>query len=392
MNRSTRSKYLLIHIILLSILLSACMVSSGLNLQEQESESTLEMSDPTPRIEKFELPASLFYLQNGQIWQLDQDAQTVRQVTHEPDPIDAFDLSVNGVLAYISKNNLIISDTNGNNRQILREGFELPPVADELASLNDLDQIANALRTPCWSPDGQKIAFIENGLQVFDLKTRQSELIWRHVIDMEKPNLFESVVSWSPDGKYLLVSQYTYPIEGKAQRWLSLLEIGGYLHMNIAPRMGGSFAWTIDASHLFLAIASFGSNRSLMRCESETMQCQLIAEFEPARWYYYYAHPFVRDDGRLLVFMGASNQITQPPDGLNLISLNQDGYNRTNIRSDRYWIAEALWAPGGRGVVIVLAEETADFPAGQLLWLNAEDAPAIPLPIREITNLRWGGD
>ena len=33
----------------------------------------------------------------------------------------------------------------------------------------------------------------------------------------------------------------------------------------------------------------------------------------------------------------------------NLISLNQDGYNRTNLRSDRYWIAEALWAPMAMG-------------------------------------------
>ena len=35
---------------------------------------------------------------------------------------------------------------------------------------------------------------------------------------------------------------------------------------------------------------AFGSEQSLMRCV-KTAQCQMIAEFEPARWYYHYAFP-----------------------------------------------------------------------------------------------------
>jgi len=198
------------------------------------------------------------------------------------------------------------------------------------------------------------------------------------------------VRSWSPDGQFLLVSQYAYPIETLAQRALSLLQVGGPLYRDITEITGLTHAWSPDMAYLFLANAENGSDDSLMRCNPETAQCTLIAEYEPARWYYFYAHPFVTADDRLLVFMGASDDLSQPPEAFNLISLGLDGYNRSTLRSDSYLLDAALWAPDGSGVIISLAQAAGDDPAGSVLWLGTHDQPALPLPLLDISNLRWG--
>jgi hypothetical protein len=294
------------------------------------------------------------------------------------------------MLAYISNNSLITCDSEGLNRQVLRAGPTLTPIADELARLNDMEHITSAMHTPYWSPDGRQIAFVENGLQIFDVETHQTERIWSQSTTSSEPNLFESVLGWSPDGQYLLVSQYTYPIETPYQRWISVLQLGGPLYPDIASATQASFAWSPDMRYLFLANAAYGTDRSLMRCDPETMQCRLIAEFEPARWYYHYAFPFVSADERLLVFMGASEDPDQPPEAFNLIDLRLDGYERRNLRNDGYSIGSALWSPSGEGVVITLAQDAGAFPAGSMFWLSTQDMSVVALPTINASNLRWG--
>lgn len=116
----------------------------------------------------------------------------------------------------------------------------------------------------------------------------------------------------------------------------------------------------------------------------------MIAEFEPSRWAYYYAYPFVTPEGKLLIFMGSSDDISQPPETFNLISTTLDGYERQNIRSDGYTLKSALWSPNGDGVIVVLAEESPDFQAGTVLWLSIPETPAVPLPIKDARNFLWG--
>ncbi|MBW6465432.1 MAG: hypothetical protein K0B06_02895 [Brevefilum sp.] len=345
-------------------------------------------SDPTQETLLF--PADLYYLQNGQIWRLRNDTQTQHQVTHESTPIDAFDISPSsGMLAYITNNTLVIANSDGSEHQILRAGTPLSPISDGLARLNDPDHITKAIRTPHWSPDEKQIAFIENGVQVFDLRSNQVHLIWSQSINASEPNLLESVRSWSPDGKYLLVTQYPYPIETPYQRSLGVLQLDGPLY-SIGASAQVTFTWSPAMTHLYLANALVGSEKSLMRCDLQEMRCTMIAEFEPARWYYYYDHPFITSDNRLLVFMGASNDFSQPPQAFNLISTRLDGHERNKIRHDGYLIESALWSPHGDGVLIVPAQDTGDIFAGSLVWLSVNNHPAQVLPVVGASHLRWG--
>ena len=343
-----------------------------------------------PNQDMFLLPATLYYLQNGQIWRLGADTQTQQQITHESAPIDAFDISpTNGMLVYITDNTLVITDDDGNDRQVLRAGAALTPIPDELARLNNLDHITTAMRTPYWSPDGKQIAFIETGVQVFDLSSNQAQLIWSQSIDSSEPMLFESLRAWSPDGKYLLVSQYPYPIESLYQRSLGVLQLGGPLY-SIGTSAQVTYAWSPGMTHLYLANALVGSEKSLMRCELQDMRCTMIAEFEPARWYYYYDHPFVTTDDRIMVFMGASDDMSQRPQAFNLISTRLDGYERKNLRTDGYQLESALWSPDGDCILIVPAQDVDEIPAGSLVWLSINGLPAKVLPVTGASNLRWG--
>jgi hypothetical protein len=281
-------------------------------------------------------------------------------------------------------------DANGENRQVLRQGPPLPEITGDLARFNDIDHIGSAIHTPVWSPDGKHIAFIQNGLQRLDLDSSQVEHIWHQSITSSEPNIFESLLSWSPDGDHLLVSLYPYPLENLYQRKLFMLKLGEYLFDINDMTHGTSFAWSPNMEDIYLANAFAGSDRSLMRCNLASMQCALIAEFEPARWYYFYAFPFVKTDERLLVFMGSSDDYEKRPEAFHLVSLQSNGFGRNQLRDDGNIPQFALWSPNGDGVVITLDQEVDAFPAGSTLWLSTSNGPMIPLPMMNASNMRWG--
>jgi len=384
-----RSTKILFYLGPVSCLLLACALTARFNQQESQPTPETTMAPSTAQQDLFSLPAPLYYLQDGQIWRLDPDAQTKRQITSEGTPVEMFDISpVDGSLAYISNNSLIKSNPDGGSREILLVGSELSPHTDELTRLNETDQITSAIRSPHWSPNGQKIAIINNGLQVYDLEKNQVEPIYFYTNAPDEPNLLANLLSWSPDGQHFLVSHYTYPIETTHQLKLGLFTPDKYLY-DLCESYLTTFTWNPDSTKLFLANAAYGAPQSLQVCELVNIECTLIAEYEPARWYYYYAYPFLTAEDRLLVFMGSSDDDFKIPETFKLISLNTDGTNRQNLRNDGYSLAAALWSPEGDGVVIVLAEGTTDLLGGSMLWLAATDQPAVPLHIMHAENLRW---
>ncbi len=370
-------------------LLLACTTSNRISTQEsQPTPNKTMIAEATPQA-LFSLPAPLYYLQDGQIWRLDPNAQTIIQVTFENVEVEAFDISpLDGSLAYISGNNLVISDPYGGHRKVLLSGMALPSNLDELARLNEMDHITQSLRSPYWSADGQKIAYIKNGLQVYNLEINQVEPIYLYPNNLHEQNLLANLLSWSPDGQYFLVSQYTYPTESLQQLRIGILTPDNYLY-DLSESYLTTFAWNPESTLLLLANAAYGSPQALQICKLANMQCTLIAEYEPARWSYHYAYPFITTEDKVLVFMGTTNDGTQIPDTFKLISLDLDGNYRRNLRNDGYNLASALWSPDGDGVVIVLSEETGDFKAGSMLWLGITNTEPVSLPGMQGTNLRW---
>ena len=74
------------------------------------------------------LPSSLYFLNNDsagllQVYRLEKDGKTVKQITFEPAKVDSFDPSrVDGSVVYVSNNQLLLVNADGSNRRVLLDG------------------------------------------------------------------------------------------------------------------------------------------------------------------------------------------------------------------------------------------------------------------------------
>jgi len=262
-----------------------------------------------------------------------------------------------------------------------------------LERLNDPQHITSAIRTPYWSQDGQRIAFVENGLKIIDLDANQVETLIENLYTYGSELAIEALHGWSPDEQSFLLSLYPYPLERLVDRDVIVYTPGlgriRYPSANPAFNSGKlTFAWGPNASRYYYADAHTGGLSALLRCDSDEDYCVLIGDERPAHTYYFYAHPYAISEEDLMVFMGASKDLATQPEGFKLYQITYQGYGIRELRKDGYLPESALWASDG--VLITLAQTSGAYPAGSVLWLPVEDQPAMLLPIKNPENTRWG--
>lgn len=345
----------------------------------------------------FELPAPVYYLRHSQIWRLARDGQTQQQITREAAGIESFDVSpADGALVYVTANTLIHTDALGENRHVLLSGPPLPPAGDELAALNDRARIRDRIATPMWSPDGERIAYVHNGLNLMTASTGEVQIAHPngYIPDEGEATdrlVIASVISWSPNGQHLLVTYYSFALRSIYDRRLGLKTLSGDLS-NVSDCISCTFGWHVDSQTFYLANPTFGGAEALSRCNTADGRCRLIGQDVPARTAYFYAYPHVPGPDELTVFMATSPDPGQPPAAFRLYRMNADGGRITLLRPDEHAIQAALWARDARGVLIVTASASAEPPADTLIWLPIDSTPPIPLPVTGPQMLRWGAD
>jgi hypothetical protein len=356
---------------------------------------TAPLQATEPAAVAFSLPAPLYYLREGQVWRLAQDGESQQQITHEAAPVDSFDVSpIDSALVYVTGNSLIHADADGENRRVLMAGPELPPVADELARLNDRAYIAGQIRTPVWSPDGERIAYVQNGLNAMVVSNGKVRVIHPNDFfpeegEVSDRRVIDSAISWAPDGQHLLVMVYTYPLDSIYYRDVALKTLFGYLSMK-GECYQCTFAWSGDSQHFFLGNPFEGGQGALTRCDIADGRCTLIALDIPARKAYFYAYPHSLNPDGALVFMASSPSPEEPPEMFKMFRVQSDGYGTVQLREDEWSIQTALWARDSRGVLIVTGSAGGDVPPDTLVWLPVDGGPAIPLPVTGARVLRWG--
>ena len=334
------------------------------------------------------LPAPLFFLQQGQIWLLTQDGKQAVQITKEAEPVTEFSVSmISDRLVFISGNQLAFSKKDGGDRKIIRHGQLLVISQDPLEMMNDQANIRTTIRSPLISNDGSKVVFVENGLWLMNIDDEQIELIWGNSSDNQ--NIIYRLLAWSPDENSYLVSKYAYPIQSINQLTIGLVNKGLVVTMPNATADG--FAWYAGGQGLILSSSKAGHPGSLMRCEMEEFRCVEIAEFEPARWYYFYSFPKVVNDASINVFMAAVSNPMLVPDSYKIIRVNLDGYNRQELISGEFPVEKGLWAEDGNGVVIQLSKSFHAYPAGAVLWVDLAQKKIHELPMSNISQMMWAG-
>jgi Tol biopolymer transport system component len=363
------------------------------------SPATVPSAEPQPPVAAdFLLPTPVYFLRDGQIWRLARDAATLQQITREATPVTDLDVSpVDGALVYVTDNQLVKTDAHGENRQVLVSGPRLPPVDGDLASLNDKSHVAGRLATPRWSPGGDHIAYIQNGLNVISVPGGKVETV--HPNDpipaqgdggFEDPQLFMGVIAWSPDGLFLLVEVYRYPLSSLFDRLAAIKSFsdGTLVKFSCAPC---DFAWSADSQYVYTANPYLGGIEALARFSIAGGQSHLLGQDVPARFASFYAYPQSPNRDEVYVFMASSANPGEPPATFQMVRGPADGRGSpTPLRTDAWPLETALWTIDSSGALIVTSSASNGVQADTLVWLPADGGPAIVLPVTGPRILCWG--
>lgn len=342
------------------------------------------------------LPHSLYYLDqdpNGrmQVFRLEADGRSTRQITFEPAPVDQYDVSPSdGSLAYVSNNQLFWVDATGAGRRTLVDG----------GPIDDSNRFTNQVGTPVWSPDGSTLAFSHGGLNFYALSTGTITQVLQNQLDTSAgfpmPRELYAPQSFSPDGTRLVVN-------------ISFFEGGTYaiyfLSNNALVRMkradGGVVCcridWVPDGGGLYLSNPNMGMvDSGLFFADVVTGTVTTLLPGAASNDTYNFADAVqVGPDGKIYFFF--NNMPSIPTGGhtpLFLVRSDSDGLTgRTQLYPDGFpAINEVLWSSDASLAVIATVDPNAKpqlDAGGQAEVVYTDGRPPVTIaPFVE--SMHWG--
>jgi Tol biopolymer transport system component len=342
------------------------------------------------------LPHTLYYLgtdQEGlfQVFRVEQDGTTQQQITSEVDNVSDFDVSpVDGSVAYVANNQLLLINPDGSNRRVLVDGGILDPN----------NPFLNAINSPVFSRDGQTLAYGYRGLQLYSLATGTSELILENQVDDLGDGLFVprelySPERYSPDGTKLLITLAYYEgassaIYDPATR--SLVRLTGGERALICC---DDTEWAYDSSSFYSASPIMGMFSSgLWRVDAATGAVTTLIPGDAGGGNFNVAdEAYLAPDGQLYFLYATvpapDGIITRSP--LQIVRSAPDGVTgRTVLRADTFdLLNEALWAPDASLVIVAIAPSQEVYQGGEarIIYLDGR-SDTVLVPYAQ--QMKWG--
>lgn len=397
-------------LLILTILIAACNVPTGTNATQPSSGDPLAtavaqtLQALTPSVEADEtsetsadglLPHTLYFLGTdaaglNQVFRLERDGTTQKQLTAEPVDVDGFGVSLmDGSVAYVANNQLILINSDGSDRRMLVDG----------GVMDENNPFVNAINNPVFSPNGQTLAYGYKGLNIYSLSSGVSNLVIENQIDDSTGSgfLFPRELYWperySPDGSKLLITLGYY--EGASAAIFDPAS-GGLVRLT-----GGEGAliccdgmeWSADGSAIYSASPATGMfNSGLWKVDSSTgaVTTLFTSNFDSSS-FLYADEPYLASDGQLYFFFAESTIELNSRTPLQLVRSAPDGVSgRTVLRPETFEsMNDALWAPDASFVVVALANTPDVFQGGRAEIVYLDGRPNVVLA-QFAQQMRWG--
>ncbi|MCJ7432006.1 MAG: hypothetical protein MUO77_00820 [Anaerolineales bacterium] len=342
------------------------------------------------------LPRTLYFLNNdaaglAQVYRLEKDGVTLKQVTAEPVKVTEYDVSVmDGSVIYVANNQLLLINTDGSNRRVLVDGG----VTDEN------NPFLTNIRSPVWSPNGQTIAYGHKGLNFYSVATNQANRVLEdNIDDVGNGFLVPREMFWpekyTADGSKLVITLGYYEGASAAIYYpngSALVRVNGGDGALICC---GDTEWTTDGSAFYAANPSLGMfSPGLWRVDSASGVVTTLLNGDAGNGTFNFAdEPFLAPDGQLYYFF--ANQpagqefvsrvpvqlVRSAPDGVTgRVVLRQEPFNLMN---------EALWSPDGSFVIVANASIPDIYQGGQIEMVYVDGRPNVVLAPFAVDML-WG--
>ncbi len=342
------------------------------------------------------LPHTLYYLANDnagllQVFRMEKDGKAVRQITFEPVEVRDFDPSpVDGSVAYVSNNQLLLVNADGSNRRVLLDG----------GSQDVNNPFLNAVSSPVFSPNGKTIAYGFKGLNFYALDSGVSNRVIENIIEdagggFQFPRELYSPDKYSPDGSKLLITLGYYEGASSAIYYpagSALVRLSGGEGAMICC---GEAEWTADGAALFSGSPTMGMFTSgLWRVDAASGAVTTLLPGDPGNGTYNYADdPYLGPDGQLYFFFAnapaTAEFISRTP--LQLVRSAPDGASgRTVLRSELFNLMnESLWSPDASFVIVAYAPIEDVYQGGRAEIVYLDGHPNVVLTAFAL-NMKWG--
>lgn len=342
------------------------------------------------------LPHTLYYLGNDQqglfqVFRLEQDGITRQQITSEEDNVSDYDVSpVDGSVAYVANNQLLLVNADGSNRRVLVDGGTMDPN----------NPFLNTISSPVFSRDGQTLAYGYRGLQLHSLATGTSEMILENQIDDVGSGLFVprelySPERYSPDGTKLLITLSYYEGASSAIYYPATRALVRLTGGEGALICCEDTEWAFDSSSFYAANPSMGMFSSgLWRVDAATGAVTTLIPGDAGGGNFNVAdEAYLAPDGQLYFLFATvpapEGIITRSP--LQLVRSAPDGATgRTVLVSDTFdLLNEALWAPDASFVIAAIAPSQEVYQGGEarMIYLDGR-SQSVLAPFAQ--QMKWG--
>jgi len=371
-----------------ALTVQAC--SSSFNVVQTQPAAPIQVGaqteEPAVSVPSNLLPAALYYIDNGQVFRMEQDGKTIKQLTNEPVNVTDYDISqANGSLAFVTNNQLILMNADGSNRFVIDSGSH-----------------------PAFSPDEKTLAYSHDGLTLFDFSTGTSSLVLvDQPLDGSIPPEFYIPDKFSPDGTKLLL-EVGHPPDSPWSAAIYTLATNSLTPItNDNPSLScctmyGGAEWALDSSSLYAVATTPDSSTpfgALWKVDASTGATTTLIPGSAGEGdtllFYQVFKPYITVAGQLYFFSAKYPEQTDTNRRKSLIPISTKPEdiitNWSVLRGDTFEsMNEALWAPDGSLFVVAMSPSQDIYQGGALMLYYTDMQKSAVQLSQSGSALKWG--